>query len=333
MLWGLPEYRYDILQKLCMYLVKFGPIPKHVAIIMDGNRRFAASRNMHCSSGHTEGFSKLSETLRWCYDLGVEELSVFAFSVENFNRSQEEISFLFDLAAEKLQELIDKSDTLSSMGVCVRIIGDITMLPTRIQRIASEMMLKTRHNTRLFLNICMAYGGQNELTDAAERIRLGVRNKVLHPSDVNPDLLSQCLYTGHSRPLDLFIRSSGEVRLSDFLVWQAAHSGVVHKFVESYWPNFSLWDLLGAILHYQLTLLQMSRLNPSSPYQATGSSSGSTQRAGVGEKHRTLRIRRFLSQLDRSHWADLEKRSLSFQAPSNTEPRIIQRSVGDSLLS
>ncbi|GAA50437.1 dehydrodolichyl diphosphate synthase [Clonorchis sinensis] len=224
-------------------------------------------------------------------------------------------------------------DTLSSMGVCVRIIGDITMLPTRIQRIASEMMLKTRHNTRLFLNICMAYGGQNELTDAAERIRLGVRNKVLHPSDVNPDLLSQCLYTGHSRPLDLFIRSSGEVRLSDFLVWQAAHSGVVHKFVESYWPNFSLWDLLGAILHYQLTLLQMSRLNPSSPYQATGSSSGSTQRAGVGEKHRTLRIRRFLSQLDRSHWADLEKRSLSFQAPSNTEPRIIQRSVGDSLLS
>ncbi|OON14395.1 dehydrodolichyl diphosphate synthase domain protein, partial [Opisthorchis viverrini] len=201
------------------------------------------------------------------------------------------------------------------------------MLPTRIQRIASEMMLKTRHNTRLFLNICMAYGGQNELTDAAERIRLGVRDKVIHPSDVNPDLLSQCLYTGHSRPLDLFIRSSGEVRLSDFLVWQAAHSGVVHKFVESYWPNFTLWDLLGAILHYQLTLLQMSRLNPSSPYQATASSSGSTQRSGVGDKHRTLRIRRFLSQLDRSHWADLEKRSLSFQAPSNTEPRIIQRSV------
>ncbi|KAA3672363.1 ditrans,polycis-polyprenyl diphosphate synthase [Paragonimus westermani] len=193
-----------------MYLIKYGPIPEHIAIIMDGNRRFAATNRMKTSDGHLQGFSKLSETLRWCKDLGVKELTVFAFSVENFNRSSEEVSFLLQLAADKLSELLEKIEDLCADGICVRLIGNLSTLPTRIQRLGSELMLKTRHNTKSILNVCMAYSSQDELTESIEHIRAGVRDKLIYPSDISPELLSGCLYTRLSRPLDLLIRTSGE---------------------------------------------------------------------------------------------------------------------------
>ncbi|KAF6776345.1 hypothetical protein AHF37_03949 [Paragonimus kellicotti] len=302
MSWTYPDFQYSVLQRLCMYLIKYGPIPEHIAIIMDGNRRFAATNNMKTSDGHLQGFSKLSETLRWCKDLGVKELTVFAFSVENFNRSSEEVSFLLQLAADKLSELLEKIEELCADGICVRIIGNLSTLPH---------VFKTGGHS--ILNVCMAYSSQDELTESVEHIRAGVRDKLIYPSDISPELLSGCLYTRLSRPLDLLIRTSGEVRLSDFLLWQSASSGTVHKFVESFWPDLSFWNFLFVILHFQLAALHISL------------SSTDSQRA--------LRIRRFLDRLDCEYWDAIEKRALLSGCLPTTDSRSTQRSVGDSLLS
>ncbi|VDP87776.1 unnamed protein product [Echinostoma caproni] len=198
MTWVCREPQYNFIQRCCMRILKCGPIPKHVGFIMDGNRRYADRKNLPCSDGHTHGFLKL-----WCKDFGVEELSVYAFSIENFKRKQSEVTFLFQLASEKLQELLSKR-------FCFRLSSiDVFAIPFGF-------------------------------------------------SDIDPQLLSGCLHSRMSRPLDLLIRTSGEVRLSDFLVWSAATSGTVHKFVGDFWPDFSFWEFAQAILYYQLANTYLS---------------------------------------------------------------------------
>ncbi|VDP20612.1 unnamed protein product [Schistosoma margrebowiei] len=219
MTWTRSEVQYGILQKLCLHAIKYGPIPKHVAFIMDGNRRFADSKMLKKSDGHLHGFTKLSETLQWCRDIGIEEVSIFTFSIDNFNRSHEEVSFLMNLAEEKLQELLDNKS---------------------------------------ILNICMAYNSRNDITNAMEIVRLGVKEGKIIPSDITQELLSKCLYTRLSKPLDLLIRTSGEIRLSDFLTWQALENDTIYKFINNYWPEFSWWDFLSSIIHYQMSYLQLS---------------------------------------------------------------------------
>lgn len=313
------DVSYSFLQNIFMRLIRLGPIPKHVGIIMDGNRRFAAVNHLKKSDGHLQGLHKLSDVLRWCRDLGIEELTVYAFSVDNFNRSQDEVSFLFKLATEKLLELLGKLDELSSHGVCIRILGSLSMLPTRIQRLASELMLKTRHNTNWVLNLCLAYSSRNELTDSLEHIRQGVRSKSIHPSDINPDLITNCLYTRLSRPLDLFIRTSGETRLSDFLIWQSIYSGATHRIVQSYWPEFSFWNFLMAIVHYQISVTHVM--------QILGKSTLASSSPIVIPESQVTRVEGFLKHLNQEYWDEVVKRMSS---SGDAEGRLVQRPVGDA---
>ncbi|CAH8500511.1 unnamed protein product [Dicrocoelium dendriticum] len=329
MVWTSLQVKYTLLQRLCLYFIKLGPIPQHIGFIMDGNRRFAASNCLQTAEGHSRGFSKLSETIQWCKDLGVKEITVYAFSVENFNRDPEEVSFLFTLATEKLNELLSKLEDLCSSGLRIRLIGNLSMLPLRIQRLGCELMLKTRHNTAVTLNVCMAYGSRDELTESVEHLRVAVRDGLIHPSDIDPDLLSACLYTRSSLPLDLLIRTSGEVRLSDFLVWQSAYFGSVHKFVENYWPVFSFWNFLAAVFHYQVSVTYLSKFSlfvvDPTPQQRVASSSATN-------KKRSSRIQSFLAHLDQSYWEDVEKRTILTLNSLNSDPRCAQRSAGDSPL-
>nr|CAX69796.1 hypothetical protein [Schistosoma japonicum] len=260
MTWTRSKVQYGILQKICIRAIKYGPIPKHVAFIMDGNRRFADSKMLKQSDGHLYGFSKLSDTLQWCRDVGVEEVSIFTFSIDNFNRSPEEVSFLMNLAEEKLQELLDNIEELKADDICIRVIGSLGLLPTKIQSLAAQLMLVTRNHSRSILNICMAYNSRNDITNAMETVRLGVKEGKIIPSDITRELLSKCLYTRLSKPLDLLIRTSGEIRLSDFLTWQASENGTIYKFIGNYWPEFSWWDFLSSIFHYQMSYLQLSTL-------------------------------------------------------------------------
>lgn len=240
---------WERLHSLTVKVVKSGAIPKHIAIIMDGNRRFARKNHMETGHGHALGFEKLRETLEWCLEVGVEVVTVYAFSIENFKRSQTEVDGLMQLAKEKFLKLLEKSDIIEQHQVCVRVLGDMSMLPEDLQIVLSKVVHSSRLHKRAVLNVCFAYTARHEIFHAASLVNDGVRGGQLLPDDVSEGLMEQCLYTHPSPPPDLLIRTSGEVRLSDFLLWQSAYSCLV--FADVLWPEFSFWHFIACILRYQ----------------------------------------------------------------------------------
>lgn len=206
-------------QRLAFNIIKGGPIPSHVAFIMDGNRRFASKSNIKKSEGHAMGFDKLSEVLQWCLYLGIKEVTVYAFSIENFKRSTEEVNTLMQLAREKFNRLLEERDKLNERGVCIRVIGNINLLPADLQKTIAEAMILTRNNTEAILNVAFAYTSRDEMVNAVQTVVQGVDDQLIQPNDITEDVLSRCLYNKGSEP-DLLVRTSGETRLSDFLLWQ-----------------------------------------------------------------------------------------------------------------
>lgn len=235
------------LESFVIKVLQSGPIPQHVAFIMDGNRRYADKFNLNQMDGHSHGFQKLSESLDWCLDLGIKEVTVYAFSIENFKRSKEEVENLMQMIREKLKELMEEKEKLDKYGVCVRVLGDISLLPSDIQKTIADVVLYSRHNNSLFINVCLAYTSQEEMCRAAEEISDGVSNGLLKPEDISEELFDQCMYNS-SEP-DIVVRTSGEVRLSDFLLWQSSYS--LLSFVKVLWPEFSIWHLFASIWNYQ----------------------------------------------------------------------------------
>jgi len=235
----------------CEFL-KCGKIPRHIAIIMDGNRRFA--RRLHLPSvidGHACGFDQFSKVLNWCRELGAVEITVYAFSIENFSRPSEEVQGLLELAEEKFENLLKQKSTLDERGICVRFFGNRQLLPRRLQTLMAEIELLTMEHRNVFVNICLAYSSQDEITRAMDMVRRGVRAGLIEKSDINETLLEQCLDTCFSYPVDLLIRTS-EQRLSDFMLWQVERGCYVHFETDVLWPEFSFWHLFKAILSYQL---------------------------------------------------------------------------------
>ncbi|CAG5010310.1 unnamed protein product [Parnassius apollo] len=213
---------------------------------MDGNRRYAKKNSVKASVGHHKGFDKLSETLKWCLDLGVPEVTVYAFSIENFKRSDEEVSALMDLARDKFKRLLDEIDLINEWGVRLHIAGRLSLLPDDLQSLVSQAMLATKHNNILQLNIAYAYTGRDEISRAASHIIDGIQNNELTADDIDENLVSQTL---DLKEAELLVRTSGEVRLSDFMLWQVSRT--VLYFSDVLWPEFTIWNLLAAIIHFQ----------------------------------------------------------------------------------
>eukprot|EP01122_Echinamoeba_exundans_P016348 TRINITY_DN8251_c0_g1_i1.p1 TRINITY_DN8251_c0_g1~~TRINITY_DN8251_c0_g1_i1.p1 ORF type:complete len:308 (+),score=36.62 TRINITY_DN8251_c0_g1_i1:38-961(+) len=236
--------------------IQCGPIPKHVAFIMDGNRRFARKTHSQLAEGHSAGEKKLQETLQWCLDLGIQEVTVFAFSIENFKRSEEEVHYLMDLAGKKVKELISHPDF--RVRNRIRVYGDLRLLPSELQSSIAEAMHMSRNNPGAVLNICFSYTSTHEITHAVRKIAEGVQGGYLKPDDIDIDLIEQCLYTHGSAPIDLLIRTSGEIRLSDFLLWQSSTSCLA--FLDVLWPEFSVWDLYKTLIQYQYNYSRMMQL-------------------------------------------------------------------------
>jgi len=231
-------------------VLKAGPIPHHVAFILDGNRRYARKMGWtEIFKGHEAGFEKLAKTLEWCRDLGIKEVTVYAFSIENFKRSDSEVSGLMHLAAEKFQEILDEKEKLEKHKVCIRFLGDLSLLPDNVRRLAAKIVLLTKDYSKHFLNVCIAYTSQNEITRAFKDIAQGVDDGLIDPEDVSEDLISSCLDSRSSPDPDLLVRTSGEIRFSDFLLWQCTYSCTY--FDRVLWPEFSFWNLCCAVLHYQ----------------------------------------------------------------------------------
>lgn len=234
---------------MCTSVLKAGPIPRHIAIIMDGNRRFAKKNSMGRAEGHLKGFDKLAETLEWCLHLGILEVTVYAFSIENFKRSKDEVDCLMELARQKFTRLMEEKEMIQKHEVCVRVLGNLSLLPEDIQRTVAEVVNLSKNNTRATLNVCFSYTSRDEICTAMREMAEGVDRREINESDISEELLEKCLYTNQSPDPDLLIRTSGEVRLSDFLLWQSTFS--VLSFLEVLWPDFSIWHLYAAVLHYQ----------------------------------------------------------------------------------
>lgn len=208
-------------QRFALEVIKSGKIPRHVAFIMDGNRRYAKKLHLnHSTDGHVHGFDKLAQALQWCLDIGIEEVTVYAFSIENYKRSESEVNTLMQLAREKFNRFMEEKDELNKRGICIRMIGNWTLLPVDLQKCMADVMLLTENNTKAFLNVAFSYTSRDEITESIRDIVDGVKRNELEPNDITDDLIRRCMYSGRSSDPDLLVRTSGESRLSDFLLWQ-----------------------------------------------------------------------------------------------------------------
>ncbi|KAH8386970.1 hypothetical protein KR093_003788 [Drosophila rubida] len=286
------DYQYTCLQKLALNTLQFsGQIPHHIAFVMDGNRRFARSKHIDKIEGHSRGFSKLADVLRWCLDLGIREVTTFAFSIENFKRSSDEVEGLFNLARDKFAQLLKETDRLDEHGIRIRVLGNIELLPADLQRLIASAMLRTEHNDKLFLNVAFAYTSRDEITQAVESVLHATNENDddgLLPTDINERLLEACLYTRHSPPPDLVFRTSGETRLSDFMMWQIKSS--VLYFTEVLWPQITIWNFMAGISAYKR---DSSRIDDFRREQRLHSA----QLAKTSDFY-SLRVQKFLHKLD-----------------------------------
>ena len=225
---------------------KMDNVPKHIAIIMDGNRRWAKSHGLNVKLGHKEGAETLKKITRHANKIGIEFLTVFAFSTENWKRSEEEVGALMMLFKNYLNDLVSAVDT---ENIRVKIFGHIENLTDNLQENIEKAIEKTKENTGLTLCIAFNYGGRDEITKVVREIAEDVSSKKININDINEELIQNYLYTKEEPDPDLLIRTSGEIRLSNFLPWQLVYSEFV--FVDKYWPDFSENDLEEAINTYE----------------------------------------------------------------------------------
>ncbi len=220
--------------------------PKHIAIIMDGNRRWARLNGLTTKLGHKEGAETLKKIAKYANKIGLEYLTVYAFSTENWKRTEEEVRGLMLLFRTYLHSVVTATDT---ENIRIKIIGDIEKLPSGVRRNIELAMEKTKNNTGLTLCIAINYGGRDEITKAVQKIAKDVKENNIKLEDINENLVSDYLYTKGIPDPDLLIRTSGELRISGFLPWQIVYTEFL--FVDKYWPEFTEKDLDEAIATYE----------------------------------------------------------------------------------
>ena len=227
-------------------LVDGGNLPRHIAIIMDGDRRWAVEHDLPKTEGHRLARESVRDMVRACGELGVEVLTLYSFSTENWSRTKREVQTLMTLLKESLKDEIPE---LHQNNVRLNAIGRIDGLPKTVQMALKRGILQTADNSGLLLNLALNYGGRSELVDAFRGLADRVASGSLRPEDIDEELISSSLYTGGMPDPDLLIRPSGEMRLSNFLPWQMVYTEI--WFTQVYWPDFRRQHLYEAVRTYQ----------------------------------------------------------------------------------
>ena len=241
---------YKIYEKWLWQQVRNGQKIDHIAMILDGNRRWAVENELIPWLGHKKGAETVERVLDWCEKLDVKFLTLYTFSIENFRRPSQEIEEIMQIAEEKFQKLLT-DERIHKNQMHVKVIGSVNLLPKSLQQLIGEVEKATENYDRRFLNFAFAYGGRAEILDAAKTIAGKVKNRELSLEEIDESTFEKYLYTSHmpKQEPDLIIRTSGEERLSGFLLWQAAYSELC--FLDVYWPEFRFIDLLRAIRTFQ----------------------------------------------------------------------------------
>ena len=221
-------------------------LPRHIAVIMDGNGRWAKEQGKMRVFGHQHGVDAVRNITEACAELGVEFLTLYAFSTENWNRSSFEVDALMSLLTQALKTEVK---TLNDNNIRLDAVGDLTRLPKLQYNALMSAIDNTKDNTRMTLTLCLSYSGRWELTETVKKIAGKVKNGELNPEDINEKMVCDNLATSYMPDPELLIRTSGEIRISNFLLWQLAYSELY--FTKKYWPDFSKEDLYEAIIDYQ----------------------------------------------------------------------------------
>lgn len=240
-----------VYERMLWNQIRNGPIPEHIGIILDGNRRWARRRGLSPWEGHEEGAKKVEDFLDWCGDIQkIRTITLYAFSTENFKRTQKEVIEIFRLLKQYLNSLL-KDERIRKNEIRIKVLGRTQVLPEELQELIRRVEESTAHYERHYFNFAVAYGGRSEIVDAVTSLARAVKDEKMDLDEINEQVIERYLYTAHLPKCnpDLIIRTSGEVRLSNFLTWQAAYSELC--FVDVFWPDFRKLDLLRAIRMYQ----------------------------------------------------------------------------------
>lgn len=221
-------------------------VPRHVGIIMDGNRRFAKKLMMKPWMGHEWGAKKVHNVLEWSKELGIKEITFYAFSIQNFQRPENEFSYLMDVFCKEFDNLMQDEQKLKKEGLKINFIGRLHMFPEKVHSRMLKLMEMTKENSKRTVNFAMAYGGREEVLDAVHKIAEAVQNKELDAGKINEEIFTKHLYL-NSDP-DLIIRTGGEKRTSNFLTWQSTYSELI--FLDKHWPELEKEDFLAAVKDY-----------------------------------------------------------------------------------
>ena len=226
--------------------LNFDNLPKHVAIIMDGNGRWAKSQNKERTFGHKNAIKAVREAISACNEVGIPYLTLYTFSTENWNRPTEEVDTLMNLLSSTL---LQEAEEIFSRGIRIRAIGDLEALPEHVRNQLYNIMELTKNNTKGNLTLALSYGSQKEILNAVKELCKKVKNGDINENDIDEHLFEQHLYTKELPPVDLLIRTSGEVRVSNFLLWQIAYAEM--QFIDVLWPDFTKETFFQCILDYQ----------------------------------------------------------------------------------
>ncbi|KAK4764019.1 hypothetical protein SAY87_013457 [Trapa incisa] len=262
------SYLGCFLRKFMFSILSVGPIPDHIAFIMDGNRRFAKKRHLLEGDGHKAGYESLISILNYCYQLGVKYITVYAFSIENFKRQPEEVQLLMDLMVEKIEDLLRNGSIVDKYGMRLYFVGNLGLLSSTVRAAAEKAMQATAHNSRAVLLICVAYTSSNEMVHAVNQaIRKNEFDSVEEEHIEKVPMIKindikRHMYMSVAPDPDIVIRSSGETRLSNFLLWQTAYSPLYSP--TALWPEISIWHLIWVVLDFQrkYAYLQKKRKQP-----------------------------------------------------------------------
>lgn len=229
---------------------KLGNVPNHIGIILDGNRRFAKRLMKEPWKGHEWGAKKVKELLKWAKEYGIKYMTLYALSLENlFSRPKDELNFLLKLFENEFGSILKKNHEAHKYKVRVKVLGRTHLLPAKLQKAIKAAEDCTKKYDKYFLNLAIAYGGQQEITDAVVKIARKVSSGIMKPDKINEDLIRHSLYTNGAPYPDMIIRTGGDVRLSNFLLWQSAYSELY--FCNKMWPEFSKEDFDAALAEFQ----------------------------------------------------------------------------------
>ncbi|MTG96815.1 MULTISPECIES: isoprenyl transferase [Myroides] len=221
-------------------------LPQHLAIIMDGNGRWAKQKGFLRTIGHENGIKSVRTTITACAELGIKNLTLYAFSTENWNRPKFEVDKLMEILVKSLKKELP---TFMSNGIALNAIGNLELLPDKVQKNLKEVIDQTRENNKMTLTLALSYGSRAELVEAIKKISFKVKNNLISEADIDETIINEHLYTNDLPDVDLLIRTSGEQRISNFLLWQIAYAELY--FTDVLWPDFSEEELSKALLTFQ----------------------------------------------------------------------------------